>query len=82
MFLADVKGLNVPEIIAVVQLINCHVQIYVIVPVANTKIVWNKLTFMRYSMTIMILVNIKMKTPMEKQMTPVIAKMTYLPMMK
>ena len=58
----------------------CHVRIYIAAPIVRTKIVKNKLTLMRM---IMILVNIKMETLMEKQMTPVIVvKMNSLKIMK
>ena len=58
----------------------CHVRIYIAAPIVRTKIVKKKLTLMRM---MMILVNIKMETLMEKQMTPVIVvKMNSLKIMK
>ena len=74
-FLAATKNPNAPQITAVVQLLICHVRIYVVVPVVRATIAKNEMTLMRSSMMMMmmmILVNIKMEALMEKQMTSVI----------
>ena len=83
LFLAATKNLNAPKIIAVVQLLICHVQIDVVAPIVRTTIVWKELTLMRFSIMMMILVSIKVETLMEKQMIPVIVvKTNCLKMMK
>ena len=77
LFLAAAKNRNAPQIIAVVQMLICHLQICVVVPIVRTTIVKNELTLIRSSvMMMMILVNIKMETLIEKQMTPVIVVKT------
>ena len=76
MFLAATKNLNVPQTTTVVQLLLCHIRICVVAPIVRTMIVKDKLTLMRPSMLMMNLVNIKMETLMEKQMTPVIVVKT------
>ena len=77
LFLAAAKNRNALQIIAVVQMLICHLRIYVVAPIVRTTIVKNELTLIRSSvMMMMILVNIKMETLMEKQMTPVIVVKT------
>ena len=83
LFHAAAKNLNAPQIIAVVQLLIFHVRIYVVAPTVRTSIVQNKLRLIRSSMMMMIFVNIKMETLIEKQMTPMIeVKMNCFKMMK
>ena len=77
LFLAAGKYQNVPQIIAVAQLLICHVQIYDVAPIVRIR------SLMMMMMMMMILVNIKMKALMEKQMTPlIVVKTNYLKMMK
>ena len=76
LFLAATKNPNVPQIIAFVHLLINHVRIYVVAPIVRTTIVQNELTLIKLSMMMMILVNIKMETLMEKQTTPVIVVKT------
>ena len=44
LFLVSAKNLNVPQIIPVVQLLICHVHIYVVAPIVRTMIVKGELT--------------------------------------
>ena len=65
------------------MLLCCYVRTNVVVSIVRTTIFSNKLTLIRSSMMMMILVNIKMKIPMEKQTTSVIvAKTNCLTIMK
>ena len=65
-----------PQTTKVVQLLIGHIRICVVAPIVRTMIVKDKLTLMRPLMLMMNLVNIKMETLMEKQMTPVIVVKT------